>query len=94
VFSFAVLKHVPPEELERFFATITALMEPKTTAVITFSEAATSARIGRKIWEYSAEDLLASMRRQGAGFVCEIAPRRSHMSLPRKSVLTIRRSKA
>src|SRR5205085_5787086 len=36
VFSFAVLKHVPPEELERFFATITALMEPKTTAVITF----------------------------------------------------------
>jgi hypothetical protein len=92
VFSFAVLKHVPPEELERFFANITALMGPETTAVITFSEAAESSRIGTKIWEYSADDLLESMRLQGAGFVCTVTPRRPNMPVPRKSILTIRRA--
>jgi hypothetical protein len=91
VFSFAVLKHVPPEELETYFANITALMGPKTTALITFTEAGATSRTGSKIWEQSPEDLAASVRRQGAGFVCTVRARKPNAPLPRKSVLTIRR---
>ncbi len=91
VVSFAVLKHVPPVELDAYFANLTALMAPRTKALITFTEAGRTSRTGSKIWQQSVEDLTSSIRRQGVRFACAVSARRPGAALPRKSVLTIQK---
>jgi SAM-dependent methyltransferase len=91
VVSFAVLKHVPPKELDAYFDTIAALMSAGTTALITFNLAERTSRTGAKIWDFCGADVLASARSRCEGFMPEILPPRSasQFGLPRTAVLRI-----
>ncbi len=94
VVSFAVLKHVPPAELDAYFDTIAALMSPDTRALITFNEAGRTSRTGAKIWDYCADQVLASAQSRCKGFVFKIFPmwEGPDTGLPRTSVLRIGRA--
>ncbi len=96
IFSFAVLKHVHPGELDAYFRNIAGMMAPHTQAVITFNEAARTSRTGAKIWDYSRDQLLASIESQGRGLTGMIAPLKKNGGnniLPRTSVLLMRRDR-
>ena len=93
IFSFSVLKHVPPAELDAYFRNICGMMAPHSQAVITFNEAEHSSRTGAKIWDYARDEITASVLSQGAGLECTIGPLKTGpgtASLPRTSVLVIR----
>lgn len=94
VFSVAVLKHVPPTELEGYFRNIAHMMAPRSRAVITFKQSDRSARTGAKIWNYSADEIVAKIDNLGSGLRCAIHPFRAGPDadvLPRTSVLLIER---
>lgn len=94
VFSFAVVKHIPPAELGAYFSNVVTLMAPGSKAVITFIEAEHTCRTGAKIWSYSQHEIEATVQRQGAGLDCVFRPFQrggANRALPRTSVLLIRR---
>jgi hypothetical protein len=94
IFSFAVMKHVPPPELHAYFRNIAALMAPATRTVITFNEAAHSTRSGAKIWDYCQDDIIAGLRCADPALACAfdafIAD--GGDTLPRTSVLVVRKT--
>ena len=70
VFSYAVLKHVPPRELDRFFDRFMRLIGPRTIAVLYFPDAPATGRIGPMSWLHPAERLIGMvLRRQGTASV-------------------------
>lgn len=91
ILSFAVLKHVPPNELDAYFGNIVSMMSLNTQAVITFNQAKQTTRSGAKIWDYCQEDLITSIRNQSSDLYCVIKPFYEEESLPRISVLLIRK---
>lgn len=94
IFSFAVLKHVPPTELDAYFSNIVGMMASYSQALITFNQSEHTARIGGKLWNYCQDEIFASVRKQGSDLYCIINPMYSgneEKSLPRVSVLLIRK---
>jgi hypothetical protein len=63
LFSYAVLKHVPPPELARYFADLTRLVGPRTRAVVFFTEGPRERRISNMSWAYPGEALQALLAR-------------------------------
>lgn len=57
VFSYAVLKHVPPKELDAFFDRFMRLIGPRTIALVYFADAPTE-RIAPMSWFHPAEQLI------------------------------------
>lgn len=57
LFSYAVLKHIPPQELRTYFTRIGRLIGPQTRALIFFSEASDIRRISSMNWAYPGEKL-------------------------------------
>ena len=53
IVSFSVLKHVPENELDRYFDNVTGLMSDQTTLAITFSESSYEKQISGKSWSWS-----------------------------------------
>jgi hypothetical protein len=65
VFSYAVVKHVPPRELDAFFDRFMRLIGPHTTALIYFADAPTE-RIAPMSWLHPAERLVEMvLKRKG-----------------------------
>lgn len=94
IFSFAVLKHVPPSELDAYFHNIVSMMSSHSQAVITFNQAERTARTGAKIWDYCQDEIVASVCKQELDLYCIINPMYTEHegeSLPRVSVLLIRK---
>lgn len=91
ILSFAVLKHVPQNELDAYFRNIVSMMSLNTQAVITFNQAKQTTRSGAKIWDYCQEDLITSIRNQSSDLYCVIKPFYNDESLPRISILLIRK---
>ena len=94
ILSFAVLKHVPPNELDTYFANIFSMMSLNSHAVITFNHARKTARTGAKIWDYCQDDIFTSIRSQSSDLYFSISPfytEHKEESFPRISVLLIRR---
>lgn len=92
IYSFAVLKHVPPSELDAYFRNIVSMMASHTQAVITFNHAELTNRTGAKIWDYCQDEIVASVYKQGPDLYCTINPMYTEHkgeSLPRISVLRI-----
>jgi hypothetical protein len=67
IVSFAVLKHVPPSELDAYFRGIIALMASRTKVLIDFNESKRTARAGAKIWNYCADEIVRSFLNQDEG---------------------------
>lgn len=91
VFSFAVLKHVSPRELDVFFNRIVNMMSSHTLAVITFNQAEQTIRAGAKIWDFCEKDIFSSIYKQCEGLNCSIVPFGTDKTLPRVAVLLIRK---
>lgn len=94
IFSFAVLKHVPPTELNTYFRNIIGMMAPYSQAIITFNQAERSTRTGAKIWDYCQDEIIASVCEQELDLYCTINPMYTESegeALPRISVLLIRK---
>lgn len=72
IVSFAVLKHVPPSELDAYFRGIIALMAPRTKVLINFNESKRTTRTGAKIWDYCADEVVKSFLNQVEGLTCTI----------------------
>ncbi len=65
VFSYAVLKHVPPREVDAFFDRFMRLIGPRTIAVLYFADGPTE-RIAPMSWLHPGERLIGMvLRRQG-----------------------------
>lgn len=97
IVSFAVLKHVPPAELDAYFENITSMMAPHSKAVITFNEAKYTTRTGAKIWDHCKEEIISSLQCRSAGLKCTISPyseKTKSIGLPHTSVLLIERDVA
>ena len=62
VFSNAVLKHVPPFELDGFFDNFVRLIGPRTRAIIFFEEAPEQRQTAGATWAYPADLLVAKIR--------------------------------
>lgn len=62
LFSYAVLKHVPPGELDRYFANMTRLIGPRTRAIVFFMEGPRQQRISTMSWAYDGDVLAAMVR--------------------------------
>jgi hypothetical protein len=70
VFSYAVLKHVPPRELDAFFDRFMRLIGPQTIAVLYFPDAPRTKRIGPMSWVHPAERLIGMvLQRRGTASV-------------------------
>lgn len=59
IFSTAVIQHVPPQELSRFFGNIIGLMHDTSTAIVHFKSATATARIGANAWVHSPASLIS-----------------------------------
>lgn len=97
IVSFAVLKHVPPAELDAYFENVTSMMAPHSKAIITFNEAKYTARTGAKIWGYCREEIIASLQCQSTGLKWTISPygkRAESIDFSHASVLLIERDVA
>jgi hypothetical protein len=97
IVSFAVLKHVPPAELDAYFENIACMMAPHSKAVITFNEAKHTTRTGAKIWDYCREEIIASLQCRNAGIKCTVSPyskKAESSGLPQTSILLIERDVA
>jgi hypothetical protein len=93
IFSFAVLKHVPPDELNLYFRSIVSMMTADTTAVITFNPARKSTRTGGSIWNFRADDLIKCVRSIDPHLVCSVTHKPSEVVIqfPKTVALSIRR---
>lgn len=93
IFSFAVMKHVPPAELAAYFSSIAGMMPAGGRAVITFNRAERSVRSGAKIWDYCEGDIATALRAADPSLAFAISPLAAvdGRTLPRSSVLTISR---
>jgi len=95
IVSFAVLKHIPPNELDPYFRNIVSMMSVRSQAVITFNQAKRTVRTGAKIWDYCQDEIIASVHNQGSDLYCIINPldvEQTEESLPRISILLIRKT--
>jgi hypothetical protein len=91
VFSYAVVKHVPPRELNAFFDRFMRLIGPNTTALIYFADAPTE-RIAPMSWLHPAERLVELvLKRKGdaAVGVTRIGPNADFRRRHPRSVLWI-----
>jgi hypothetical protein len=93
IFSFAVLKHVPPDELNFYFRSIVSMMTANTTAVITFNPARNTSRTGGSIWNFSADDLIKCVQSIDPHLVCSVThkPSEAAIAFPKTVALSIRR---
>lgn len=57
LFSYAVLKHVPPAELPRYFSNLAQLIGRRTKAVVFFTEGPAQRRTSNMSWAYPGEML-------------------------------------
>lgn len=95
VVCFAVLKHVPPSELNAFFTSILRLTAAHTKVLITFNEGERTSRTGAKIWDYCRDEVAASVQSRCADARCTFTPLDEMTDgdrLPRTSILFIQRS--
>ncbi|MGI9415340.1 MAG: hypothetical protein ACR2PM_16820 [Hyphomicrobiales bacterium] len=72
VMSVAVLKHVPPRELDAYFDAIFSLIGQRTTLVLTFSESSTEKRLCGKSWSYSSAHVAGLISARRPDFQAEI----------------------
>ena len=94
IVSFAVLKHVPPAELDAFFENIVSMMALHSKAIITFNEVRHTSRTGAKIWGYCREEIITSLQGQSTGLKWTIGPygkRAEDIDFSHASVLLIER---
>lgn len=63
IFSTAVIQHVPPAELDAYFAAVAGMMGPRSAAVVNFKRVEKTARIGSSAWAQSLDDLVGAVRR-------------------------------
>lgn len=94
IVSFAVLKHVPPCELDYFIGSIAALMAPSSKAVISFNQSHRTVRTGAKIWGFCEDDIAANVSKLGASYKMRVGPFKDESvagALPRTSLLVIER---
>lgn len=91
ILSFAVLKHVPPNELDTYFGNIISMMSSNSYILVTFNHARHTARTGAKIWDYCQDDIFTSIRNQSSDLDFSINPFHSEQEelFPRISVLLI-----
>ena len=66
LFSYAVIKHVPPRELDTFFDRFTRLIGPNTTALLYFPDAPTE-RIASMSWLHPSERLVEMVMKRCGG---------------------------
>ncbi len=64
IISIAVLKHVPPSELDQYFDNICGLAHEGTRLLISFTEADVEMRISGKSWAYAREHVASMLRRR------------------------------
>jgi hypothetical protein len=62
IFSFAVVQHVPPDEIQMFFKKITHLIDSRTVGWIYFKDADVTYMAKPDSWRYSASDLLKAVQ--------------------------------
>lgn len=62
IFSIAVVKHIPPGEIDTFLKRITGLMTPSTILAIQFETGENGRRKGAKNWTYNREFLCERLR--------------------------------
>jgi len=72
LFSNAVLKHVPPFELDGFFDNFMRLVGPRTRAIIFFEEAPEQRRTAGVTWAYPADLLIGKIRSRNSSATVEI----------------------
>ena len=95
IVSFAVLKLVPPSELDAYFRDIIALMASRTKVLINFNESKRTARTGSKIWDYCADEVVRSFLNQDDGLrytINSIAGESDSGFRRRRSLLLIERN--
>ena len=66
VFSCAVVKHVPPRELDAFFDRFMRVVGPRTIALIYFPDAATTTRFAPMSWTHPSEVLIEKVLMRNA----------------------------
>jgi SAM-dependent methyltransferase len=64
LFSYAVLKHVPPAEVTAYFDEVTRLIGPNSLACIFFVTGARTMPAGSMSWVHAGEDMLALLRQR------------------------------
>jgi hypothetical protein len=63
VFSFSVLLHVPPAELQDYLAKVAGLLATGARAVVVFDASGKDMRLSAKSWSYSRETLRGALRK-------------------------------
>lgn len=64
LFSYAVLKHVPPDEVTAYFDDVTRLIGPRSLACIFFVNGLKTTSLGSMSWVHAGGDLLALVRQR------------------------------
>ena len=92
IFSFAVLKHVPPDELDLYFRSIATMMAAHTIAVVTFNPSHNTLRTGGSIWNFRPEDLVRCILSIDPNLKCSITPKlEDTVKLPKIVAISIQR---
>jgi hypothetical protein len=93
IFSLAVLRHVPPNELDGYIKKIYGMMGPATQAIINFRETAKTYRVSGSNWFYTRKNVIDSIKRVEPTLEVSIFPMQGNKSKKESQVayLTIKK---